>query len=104
MCKMKLTMHSPEKVVIPNSDSSSLLKKIISLLEKQPFTTLIARRKGLRQCANARQGRPCHKERRHAFTTRNFDARLRHAMRIKEGHVVNEDDTHSRVVTLRRAC
>ena len=85
-----------------------------SLLEKQPFTTLIARRKRLRRRANACQGRPCHKERRRAFaddahlrrsfTTRNYDARLRHAMRIKEGPVIKEDDTHSRVVTLRRAC
>ena len=41
---------------------------------------------------------------RRSFTTRNYDARLWHAMRIKEGPVIKEDDTHSRVVTLRRAC
>ena len=40
------------------------------LLEKQPFTTRNACHKTLRRHTNARQERPCHNERRHAFARR----------------------------------
>ena len=66
------------KTMPPKKHNQPTSKKP-TLLEKQPFTTLIARHKRLRRRANARQGRPCHKERRRAFTTLIYDAQLRRA-------------------------
>nr|KAJ0199611.1 hypothetical protein LSAT_V11C600310020 [Lactuca sativa] len=66
-----LSNHSPI-ILKPRYDD-------VGTTRKQPFTKLIARRKRLRRRANACQGRPCHKERRRAFTTLVYDAQLRRA-------------------------